>query len=70
MYAMQCAENNSLPLAVHSCMHVLPNSLLFGLAVLGASLYKSDTDRFRKDWQRYFVWWKGKDLKVYHFDSQ
>ena len=32
--------------------------------VLGASLYKSDTDRFRKDDEWYFVWWKGKDEKV------
>ena len=38
--------------------------------VLGERLDKSDTDRFRKDDEWYFVWWKGKDLKVYHFDSQ
>ena len=38
--------------------------------VLGDRLDKSDTDRFRKDDEWYFVWWKGKDLKVYHFDSQ
>ena len=38
--------------------------------LLGDRLDKSDTDRFRKDDEWYFVWWKGKDEKVYHFDSQ
>ena len=34
------------------------------LNILGDRLDKSDTDRFRKDDEWYFVWWKGKDLKV------
>ena len=45
-------------------MHDAINLLAPTRLVLGDSLNKSDTDRFRKDDEWYFVWWKGKDEKV------